>query len=310
MGKRVAFIGLGRMGAAIAACVLRSGMELTVWNRTPGKCEPLRAMGASVANTPRQAAADAEVVLTSLMDDQSILDVLQGEQGVLAGLRRAYVHACLTTISPTFANGLARMHAAAGSRYVSAPVLGRPDSAAKAQLVSLLSGDSEAMESVIEVASTYSRAVRVVEGPAGSANSAKLCLNYSVVCLIETIGEAYSLAEASGVNPSLINDFYQEMFAHPALKLYGNKILSRDFHSGDGFSLTAGLKDVTLMLDAARENGVALDIGKVVLDKMRIAIERGLGDSDWSVLTEATRILRTHNLSQPAANTTTSQVSQ
>ena len=74
------------------------------------------------------------------MDDQSILDVLQGEQGVLAGLRRGRAHACLTTISPTFANSLAKMHAAAGSSYVSAPVLGRPDAAAKGQLVSLLSG--------------------------------------------------------------------------------------------------------------------------------------------------------------------------
>ena len=71
-------------------------------------------MGASVASAPRKAAADANVVLTSLMDDQSILDVLQGEQGVLAGLRRGRAHACLTTISPTFANSLAKMHAAAG----------------------------------------------------------------------------------------------------------------------------------------------------------------------------------------------------
>ncbi len=301
MGKRVAVVGLGRMGAGVAANILRSGVELTVWNRTPRKCEALRAMGASVASTPKEAAAGADIILTSLMDDESILDVLQGEQGVLSGLRRGDAHACLTTISPAFANSLADMHAAAGSRYVSAPVLGRPDAAAKGQLISMLSGDTEAVERMIDVASTYSRVVRVVEGPAGAANSLKLCLNFTAVSLIATMGEAYALAEASGVDPSLLNEFYQEMFAHPALKLYANKILSRDFDSGEGFSLTGGLKDVTLMLDAARQNRVELDLGRTVLDKMQIALKRGFAASDWSVLTEASRDPRQSN-SKPEGN--------
>ena len=106
--------------------------------------------------------------------------------------------------------------------------------------------------------------------------------------IIEIIGEVYALAERSGVDPGIINEFYQAVFAHPALKLYGHKVLSRDFNSEGGFALTGGRKDVTLMLQAAKRCGVELGIGNLILDKMNAAIEEGMSEMDWSVFTEFT----------------------
>jgi 3-hydroxyisobutyrate dehydrogenase-like beta-hydroxyacid dehydrogenase len=205
-------------------------------------------------------------------------------------LQPGKTHACLATISPAFAEELTKLHASAGSRYVSAPVVGRPDTAAAGQLISLLAGDyPESIALVSSVASSYSSSVRVVVGPASAANTVKLCLNYTAVTLIEMFGEVYAFAESSGVNPALLEEFYQQSFNHPALKQYATRILHRNFDSADGFSVTGGLKDVSLMVSAAKAVGADLEIGKIALQKLYAAIERGWAERDWSALTEITR---------------------
>src|SRR5271165_166616 len=92
---QIAFIGLGNMGMGIAQCILRAGHDLTVWNRTAAKAASMVAQGARSAPSAREAVADAEVVITSLMDDKSILDIVQAKDGILAGLRQGAVHACV-----------------------------------------------------------------------------------------------------------------------------------------------------------------------------------------------------------------------
>ena len=126
MSCKIALIGLGRMGSGIAANIVKHGMELTVWNRTASKMAPLVAMGAKAAESAKQAAAAADIVVTSLMDDKSIIGTLNGEDGILAGLRPGSSHLCVTTISPDFADELTRIHSEHGSYYVSGPVVGRP----------------------------------------------------------------------------------------------------------------------------------------------------------------------------------------
>ncbi len=288
MSTKVALIGLGRMGSGIAANIVKRGMDLVVWNRTASKMAPLVAFGAQEAGSAKEAAAAADIVVTSLMDDKSILNSLNGEDGILAGLKPGSVHLCVTTISPEFADELTRIHSEHGSYYVSGPVVGRPRAAEAGELTSFLAGSPRAMDQAQQVAATYSKAVHVVGECARTANIIKLCINYSVVSIIEIIGEVYALAEKSGANPAIINEFYQQAFAHPALKQYGNTILRRDFQSEGGFSLTGGRKDVTLMLDAAKRCGVELDIGTVILSKMNAAIEKGMSEMDWSVFTEFT----------------------
>jgi 3-hydroxyisobutyrate dehydrogenase-like beta-hydroxyacid dehydrogenase len=129
MIRKVALIGVGRMGSGMAANIMKRGMELVVWNRTAPKMAPVVEMGARAAESAKEAAAAADVVVTSLMDDKSILDTLNGDSGILAGLKAGGAHLCVATISPDFADELTRIHSEHGSYYVSGPVVGRPNAA-------------------------------------------------------------------------------------------------------------------------------------------------------------------------------------
>jgi len=286
--RSVAFIGLGKMGSAMAAHVLDAGFELTVYNRTPTKAEPLVARGARPAPSPKQAAAAADAVVTNLMDDASVRAVTDGAEGLLAGLRPGSIHVGTTTNSPALATELARSHAARGCHYLAAPVLGRPDAAAARKLVTLAAGPPEAVERCKPLLESWSAAVTQFGDDPAVASSAKLCLNYFVVSLIDVIGEVFALADKSGVATEKINGFFQMMLAHPGLKAYAARIAERDFRDV-GFELAGGLKDGNLILDAARAAGVPLGHAEVVCDKFREAVASGMGSEDWAAVTEITR---------------------
>ncbi len=289
MNLQVAFVGLGRMGSGIVENILKRGFAVTVWNRTQSKMAPAIGLGAKGAKSLREAVAEADVVITSLMDDVSIQESLQGPDGILAGLRPGAIHLCIATISPKFADGLDRLHKEHGTRYLSGPVVGRPDAARAGELTSYIAGGKSAVAIVEPIVAAYSKSVKFVSETPRDANIIKLCINYSVVTIIELIGEAYALAEKSGADPAVINDFYQVAFAHPALKMYGNKILKRDFDSQGGFSMLGGKKDVTLMLQAAKEVGATLEIGEIINGKMEIALNGGMENRDWSAVSEISR---------------------
>lgn len=287
---KVAFIGLGNMGSGIAQCVLKGGFDLTVWNRTAAKTEPLVALGAKAAATAREAVAGAEVVVTSLMDDQSILDNLQAADGILAGMQPGAVHVCVTTISPRCADQLTALHAQHGSHYVSAPVVGRPDAAASGQLTSFLAGDPKAVEVATPVCRSYSKAVIAISDQPRIANSMKLCINFNIISTIELISETYVLAEKCGVPLEPLRDFYQQaLFAHPALKMYAEKLRSRDFAGRGGFVMKGGSKDVTLMLATADAVGAPLEMGQLVNRKLKAGLTAGMEEADWSAIYEITR---------------------
>ncbi|MDR2736340.1 MAG: NAD(P)-dependent oxidoreductase, partial [Gracilibacteraceae bacterium] len=142
----VAVIGLGRMGTGIARSLLRNGFPVTVYNRTEAKIRPLVEAGATPAQTPALAAQSAQYVITSLMDDASVLAVLQGANGVIAGLAQGAVHIGASTVSPEITQRLVAMHADHGSVYLAAPVVGRPDAANAGELMTLVCGDQAIFE--------------------------------------------------------------------------------------------------------------------------------------------------------------------
>lgn len=287
---KVAVIGLGNMGGGIANRILQAGHELTVWNRSEAKMTPLVAAGARGAASARAAVEDAQVVVTSLMDDSSVLEGVQGPRGFLAGMKPGAIHLCVTTISPACADQLGSIHAAHGTRFVSAPVAGRPDAAAAGNLTTFLAGERSAVEEVAPLCMAFSRkTVRIGERP-GLANSMKLCVNYTAISIIELMGEVYTFAERRGIDPSAVFDFYMEAFAHPALKAYVRKLRENQVLSSEGgFAMTAGLKDVRLMLADSAEAGVSFEIAKIVERKMLKAIDSGMAQADWSAIAAITR---------------------
>jgi 3-hydroxyisobutyrate dehydrogenase-like beta-hydroxyacid dehydrogenase len=287
---KVAFIGLGNMGSNIAKCLMKGNFDLSVWNRTASKMTPLVEQGAKLAASAKEAASGADVVITSLMDDQSVLDILQGDQGILAGLRHGAVHVCLTTISPRCADELEQMHKKHGSFYISGPVVGPAAAAANGQLLSYVAGDPAAIEIVRPVCLAYSKQVIAISERPSIANCMKLAINFNVVSTIELIGETYAFAEKCGIPLEYMCDFYQQMwFAHPGAKMYAEKLRARDFGGRGGFVMKGGLKDVRLMLSTADANGISLEIGSIVERKLRKGIEAGMEDADWSAFYEITR---------------------
>ena len=119
--QTIAHIGLGRMGSGIAKNIQATGCHFTVYNRSTEKMQPFVAAGAKAARTPREAASDADIVVTSLMDDKSVFDVMLGDDGLLAGMRGGAIHIGTSTISPAASTRCFELHAAQGSHYLSAP---------------------------------------------------------------------------------------------------------------------------------------------------------------------------------------------
>ena len=282
----VACIGLGRMGAGIADNIQRACFHLTVYNRTPERTERFVAAGARCARTPREAVEAADIVITSLMDDASVLEVVNGADGILAGMRAGAVHAGTTTTSPNLSTRLAELHAARGSEYVAAHVLGRPDAAAAGKLVTLIAGKPKAIERARQVIDAYSaRVILIGEDPA-VASSMKLVGNFFLAGLVEVMGEAFAFAEHRGVLAP-----FSEMVKSflPGSQEYVDRIRSCDFDRA-GFTLDAGLKDIRLILEAAAEVYVPLPCASLVRDRCIAAQARGLNQRDWSVFTAISRI--------------------
>ena len=283
----VACIGLGRMGSGIAANIQKRGFPLTVYNRSPEKTKPFVSAGAAAARTPREAAAAADIVVTNLMDDASVLDTVTGENGIWAGIRPGAIHVGTTTISPNLSARLGEMHAAHGSHYIAGPVAGRPDAAAAGKLITFLAGKPEPLERARPVISAYAdRVIPMGENPA-AANSMKLVGNFMVASLVELIGQVYVFAEKRGVDPAIITGMFKQFM--PATSDYVDRISTRNFENA-GFTLDAGLKDVMLILDAAAEVYAPLPYAGIVRDKCLAAQARGMSQLDWSAITEISRL--------------------
>ena len=283
---KVALLGLGNMGSGMAGNILRAGHELTVWNRTESKTEALASQGAQSARSIEKAVAGAEIVVTCLMNDQSVLNSVDGV--MLQSLPTNAVHMCATTISPDCSEVLDGLHQGHGSSYVAAPVIGRPDAAATGDLTSVLAGAEKAIERAATLADCYSKDLIRLPGSPSRGNIFKLCINYSAISIIELMGEVYTLAENSDIDPRMFENFYKSWFATPILRMYAKKLNDRKFSDG-GFVMSGGIKDVRLMLSTAETYRVDFAIARVVEKKMQDAIEHGLSRFDWSAITEVTR---------------------
>lgn len=285
--EKVGFIGLGRMGAPIANNILKAGFDLTVYNRTPEKMKPFIEKGATGVTSPKEAATGADAVITCLMDDQSVLDNVTGENSLLAGLKPGGVHVGTATISPGCAAKLAELHQAHGSYYVVGPIFGRPDAAEAGTLLTYVAGNEGAIAACDRLFEAYTGSHIYMGEDHKVVNSVKLTMNFMLVSLIELFSEVYTFAEKSGIDLQFTHDLILTVLAHPALKQYATRIRTRDFDPA--FDLRAGFKDVELALQASTEVRAPLPIASAVREKFLTALASGMADQDWSAVSEITR---------------------
>lgn len=282
--ETIGFVGTGRMGRPIAANLLEDGHELTVHNRTREKAEDLQAQGATLVETPRDAAEGADLVVTMVSDDEAVEAVTYGPEGVLEGLGGDAIHVIASTISPETSRSLAPDHEDTDAHYLAGPVFGRPDAAAARQLWWLLSGPEEPRKRARRVLEPLGQDVYGLGEDPGAANVVKLSGNFLIASAIETMGEAFAFAEKQGIRRGKIAKILREtLFGGLIYTNYGKAIASHDYEPG-GFSLEHGYKDVRLTVDSAREVEVPMPVASLLHDRYLSELARGRGELDWAAL--------------------------
>jgi len=282
---KVGFIGLGNMGAPMAASLLKAGHELTVYNRTRTKAEPLVSEGARHAAQIADA-CQGDAVITMLADDSAVEGVVFGDGGVLASLRKNAIHVSSSTISVAISDRMAAAHGDKGQGYVSAPVFGRPDAASTAKLFVVATGAAKAVEACTPLFDAMGqRTFRFGEKPS-LANLVKLSGNFMIASVIETLSEAMALVGKAGIDPHQYLDFLTAtLFAAPVYKTYGGLIADKKFRPA-GFAAPLALKDVRLALAAGDQFRVPLPLASLIRDRMLTLLARGGEALDWSAISQ------------------------
>lgn len=277
---RIAFLGLGKMGSAVARHLLNAGHQLTVWNRTAAHADPLKALGAKVAESPSEAVNSCEVAFTMVMDDPA-LEAIVLESGVIKAMPSESIHVSLSTISVALSDRLTEAHRAAGTHFAAAPVFGRPNVAEAGRLWTVTAGKSQIIERIRPLLETFSRGVTVVSERPSAAHALKLGGNFLITAMIASLSEGLAYAEALGIEPALFaQTINTALFQSPFYEAYSKVMLHVPERPGSTIAL--GEKDIRLFREAARSADVKTELADLFEANLQKAIEAGMKDEDWA----------------------------
>jgi len=273
---RVAFLGLGIMGRAMAANLVKAGHEVTVWNRTPGK----EVEGARAAASPAEAARGVEVVWLCVSDTAAVENVLFGADGVEQSLTEGMVIADSSTISPSATRKFAERVARKGVQYVDSPMTGSKAGAESGTLLFMIGGDEQAVEKLKPLYATMGKKIFRM-GETGKGQSAKLVMNLQIALIYEGFAEALTLAAKLGVDAEQLGALINSSMVKSGVIEYKLPfVLGRDFSAN--FPLRLMRKDIRLALEAAKEARVKLPGLETVEEIYDVAIEEGHADLDYA----------------------------
>lgn len=279
---RLAFCGLGQMGAAMAARLLAAGHELTVWNRSPGKAAPLVEAGAMLAGNPAEAAAGAEAVITMLADPAALEAVVFGAPdvpGLAQGLAPGATLIEMSTVGPDAVRAVAGRLGGA-LQVMDAPVLGSIAQVRQGTLKIFVGGSDEAMQRwrpVLEVLGTP-----YYLGPLGAGACMKLVANCTLGALMAALGEALALGAAFGLDQARVLDV---LAGSPIGVTASSKRACIEAGTyGPNFKLALAVKDLDLVADAAGKGGVELRVAEAARSWFREALADGFGAMDYSAV--------------------------
>jgi 3-hydroxyisobutyrate dehydrogenase-like beta-hydroxyacid dehydrogenase len=279
----IGFIGLGQMGRAMAANLVRAGHTLTVYNRTQAKTAALVAQGAMAAANIGQA-SKGEAVITMLADDHAVEDAALAKDGVVDSLRSGGLHISASTISVALSEKLTLAHAKAGQHFVAAPVFGRPEAAAAAKLFVVAAGSPAALEIAKPLLDAIGQRTFVVSETPKLANLVKLSGNFLIASVIEALGEAMALVAKGGVDQhQYLEILTSTLFNAPVYKTYSGLIAGGKFEPA-GFAAPLGQKDIRLALAAAETLQVPMPLASLLRDRFLTLLAHGGEKLDWSAI--------------------------
>jgi 3-hydroxyisobutyrate dehydrogenase len=281
---RIAFLGLGIMGSGMARSLLQAGFPLAVYNRNTAKSAPFAEAGARIAETPAQAAADADLVITMVADDHAAREVWLGESGVLASAKTGALCIESSTVSLGWIRELATAAAARGCELIDAPVTGSRIQAAAGELNFLVGGSTEALEKARPALEAMGKSI-VPLGPVGSGALLKLVNNFVCGVQIASLAEALAMIERSDLDrDAALGVITNGAPGSPLVKAVSARMTARDFHAPH-FLLRLMAKDLSY---AIHEAGT-LATAEAALALFRRAVEQGHGEKDIAALIESYR---------------------
>src|ERR1700732_3741513 len=280
---KLGFIGLGRMGTAMAANLVKAGHEVSVYNRSPGRGASLVAQGAREATNLAEACG-GDVVITMLADDDAASAIALGSGGLVAHLPKGAIHLSMSTISVALSKRLAQAHAQAGQRYVAAPVFGRPDMAAAAKLFIVTAGDPATLDACQPLFQAMGQKTFPIGAEPSAANLVKPSGNFLIASAIEALGEAVALVGKAGIDRhAYIELLTSSIFNVPAYKTYGGLIAQGHFEPA-AFAAPLGYKDIRLALAAAESLRVPMPLGSLLHDRFLRLLAQGGNHLDWAAV--------------------------
>ena len=280
---KIGFIGLGQMGSAMAANLLKAGHDVTVFNRSPEKLRPLIKLGAHAAASVADACR-GELVVTMLADDPAVTDLAFKNEGIVNVLPKGAVHLSMSTISVALSKRLTEAHHRAAQQFVAAPVFGRPDAAAAAKLYIVAAGDPTAVKTCQPLLEVLGQKTFSIGTEPSSANLVKLSGNFLMAAAIEALGEAIALVGKAGIDKQVyVNLLTSSIFNVPVYKIYGGLIAEGRFEPAL-FAAPLGFKDINLALAAAETLRVPMPLGSLLHDRFLRLLAEGGEQLDWAAI--------------------------
>jgi 3-hydroxyisobutyrate dehydrogenase-like beta-hydroxyacid dehydrogenase len=281
---KIGFIGVGRMGSAIAGRLKDAGFDLVVYDTVPDMTKPFAAKGVAVAAGLKECCGDRDVVITMLPDDPALEQAALAAGGICDGLPAGGLHMIMGTHGPAAVAACAARHESLGQVCIATPVLGRPDVAAAGQLGIIIGGPPAAAERCRPVTDVVARRVFAAGDRPEHAAIVKLANSLVLACAIEAMGEGYSLVRKYGVDARVLYDVMTEgLFAAPAYKGYGKLIAEEDYGTV-GFTVALGLKELRLILAAADKGHVPLPAAHVLHSRLLSLVANENSGKDWAFI--------------------------
>jgi 3-hydroxyisobutyrate dehydrogenase-like beta-hydroxyacid dehydrogenase len=273
---RVAFLGLGIMGRAMAVNLVKAGHQVTVWNRTSGK----DVEGATTASSPADAARDAEVIWLCVSDTKAVESLIFGAQGVQESLAEGQIIADSSTIAPAATREFGERVRAKGAQWVDAPMTGSKAGAESGTLVFIVGGEESTVEKLKPLFAAMGKKIFRM-GETGKGQAAKLAMNLQIALIYEGFAEALTLATKLGVDAETLLPLIEASMVRSGVVDYKAPfVLKRDF--SPNFPLRLMRKDIRLALDAAKEARVKLPGLETVEEIYDMATEDGHENLDYA----------------------------
>jgi 3-hydroxyisobutyrate dehydrogenase len=285
MNNQIGFIGLGIMGQGMSHNLLKAGFDLTVWNRTADRMEPLTAAGASAAHSPADLAKSCDIIIVCVSDTPDVEAVILGEEGLIHEAKPGTLVIDCSTISPQATRQMADQLAPKEVHLLDAPISGGSEGAANGTLSIMVGGAADQFERALPILQAMGQTITHV-GPTGAGQTVKLVNQILVVGTMLAVGEALLFAEAGGLDlEKTLAAVSQGAAGSWMLSNRGPQVIERDWRPG--FTIDLQQKDLRLVLEAADQMGVPLVGTGLVFQLYRTLQQQGLGSEGNHALVKA-----------------------